>query len=206
MPDASESNADVSPVGNLRHTETSKEIAILQATLDLIADKGLHAAPISQIARRSAVSAGIIYHYFEDKEDLIAALYRKVKTEYAEALIAHAPHLQPFPDCLHQLWLNAYHYHINHPKATLFLEQYENSPYYSTLPESDYTESYKLLFGMVARLIEEGWVRDLPFPVLQELTLGVAVGIAKRTLAGALVLDAAELEAVAAACCRAVQP
>ncbi len=65
-----------------------KREAILQAALELIAERGFHDTPMSLIARRSGASAGTIYHHFADKDDLIHALYRHVKTIFNRALVA----------------------------------------------------------------------------------------------------------------------
>jgi AcrR family transcriptional regulator len=57
----------------------SKREAILNAMLDVVAERGFHEAPMSLIAERSGASAGVIYHYFESKEAIIQALYERVR-------------------------------------------------------------------------------------------------------------------------------
>ena len=52
-----------------------KRSLILQGTLDLIDERGLQSTPMSAIAKRSGVAMGTIYHHFESKEELVAALY-----------------------------------------------------------------------------------------------------------------------------------
>jgi AcrR family transcriptional regulator len=74
-------------------TKSDKETAILEATLDLIAERGFHNTPMSQIAKQSGVSAGIIYHYFDNKEALIYELYRDIKKRYMEGLLPQADNL-----------------------------------------------------------------------------------------------------------------
>ena len=68
-----------------------KRETILQAALELIAEHGFHGAPMSAVAQRAGVSAGIIYHYFASKEDLIHALYKQVKTDFSRALLPSRP-------------------------------------------------------------------------------------------------------------------
>ncbi len=45
--------------------------SILDATGELIAEKGLDGFTISEIARRGSVNRALIYHYFKDRENLI---------------------------------------------------------------------------------------------------------------------------------------
>ncbi len=48
---------------------------ILDAAEELIAAKGLHGAPLVDIARRAGVAVGTLYNYFADRDDLVRALF-----------------------------------------------------------------------------------------------------------------------------------
>lgn len=48
---------------------------LIQATLSLIAERGVRAATVRAIAERAQVTQGLIRHYFSSKEDLIKAAY-----------------------------------------------------------------------------------------------------------------------------------
>lgn len=50
---------------------------ILQAALKVFARKGLSAAKISEIAQTAGLSHGLIYHYFESKDEIFTELVRK---------------------------------------------------------------------------------------------------------------------------------
>ena len=45
--------------------------AIMQAALELFGHHGYHSTSISKIAQEAGVSKGLIYNYFESKEDLL---------------------------------------------------------------------------------------------------------------------------------------
>ncbi len=47
---------------------------ILQVALELFAHDGYHATSISSIARKAGISKGLLYNYFESKEDLLKEL------------------------------------------------------------------------------------------------------------------------------------
>ena len=64
-----------------------KRAAILTASLDLISERGFHNTPVSLISQEAGVSAGIIYHYFDNKEDLIDELYKKAKLDLVRAML-----------------------------------------------------------------------------------------------------------------------
>lgn len=52
----------------------SRRAQILAAAVDCFRRHGFHGASISQISKSAGMSAGHIYHYFENKEAIIAAI------------------------------------------------------------------------------------------------------------------------------------
>ncbi|WP_343563335.1 TetR/AcrR family transcriptional regulator [Kiloniella sp. b19] len=52
-----------------------RKVRLIEATLRLIACKGIEAATVRAIAREADVTQGLIRHYFSTKEELIAAAF-----------------------------------------------------------------------------------------------------------------------------------
>jgi TetR/AcrR family transcriptional repressor of bet genes len=63
---------------------------LIRATLDCIADKGLHGATVREIAVRAGVTNGLIRHYFETKDHMIQEAYRVTMGEMTAAAKAAA--------------------------------------------------------------------------------------------------------------------
>lgn len=59
--------------------------ALIDATAVEIAERGLLETTTNHIAERAGVSVGSLYQYFEDKDDLLAALLRRLSDEIAAA-------------------------------------------------------------------------------------------------------------------------
>ena len=59
-----------------------KRAAILAATLRLISKNGFHGTAMSKVAKEAGVSAGIIYHYFDSKDELMDELYKEIKRNF----------------------------------------------------------------------------------------------------------------------------
>ncbi|VTU30818.1 TetR/AcrR family transcriptional regulator [Variovorax sp. PBL-E5] len=55
---------------------------ILTAALDLFGTKGFHRTTTQDLAERADVSVGLIYQYFKDKEDLLAAAIGQIFDAY----------------------------------------------------------------------------------------------------------------------------
>jgi TetR/AcrR family fatty acid metabolism transcriptional regulator len=55
----------------------NKEDAIFQAALRVIKRKGYHKARMSDIAKEAAISYGLVYHYFGNKQDLFETILHR---------------------------------------------------------------------------------------------------------------------------------
>lgn len=75
-----------------RTTEQLQEVReisrnkILDAALKLFAERGFHNASISQITKEAGISKGLLYNYFEKKEDLINGIVGKAMAEGDEMM------------------------------------------------------------------------------------------------------------------------
>jgi AcrR family transcriptional regulator len=61
---------------------------ILQAALEVFAEKGYHRALVDDIVRASRTSKGAVYHHFPNKEALFLALVDQFSARLAEAMAA----------------------------------------------------------------------------------------------------------------------
>lgn len=77
-----------------RESEDKRRQALITATLALAAEGGAKAATVRAIAERAGVTAGLIRHYFQSKENLVAEAYRHhmtVMNDDSAAVLAYAP-------------------------------------------------------------------------------------------------------------------
>lgn len=59
-----------------RESEETRRAALIAATQELVAEGGPEAATVRAIAARAGVTAGLIRHYFQTKDELTRAAYR----------------------------------------------------------------------------------------------------------------------------------
>jgi TetR/AcrR family transcriptional regulator, repressor of fatR-cypB operon len=181
-----------------------KRESILQAMLELVAERGFHDAPMSLVAKRAGTSAGIIYHYFPSKDELIRALYLHVKAKMSEFLVEGHTIGMPTEQAFKHVWMNAYRFYRTHQQDVRFLDQYENSPYCAASPDAESlsreNQNLALLLDLFRPRSAGGLLKDLPRGALWEMTLGVAARLAKRGKP----LETDTLKEIAAACWNAV--
>jgi AcrR family transcriptional regulator len=78
---------------------------IVQAALEVFAERGFAAAKLDEIAAKAGISKGALYLYFETKEDIFRAVVREAvvpNLDMIETVLAQAT--IPFPDLLRLLF------------------------------------------------------------------------------------------------------
>jgi AcrR family transcriptional regulator len=84
-----------------RRRKADRPAEIVDAALQVFAEKGFAAARLEEIARRAGVSKGALYLYFETKEDLFRAVVSQAIAPNVAAVKAMAAaHPGPLPDLL----------------------------------------------------------------------------------------------------------
>ena len=70
------------PASTLSRRREHTRNAILEATSQLIAEKGTDGFTISEVAQRGAVNRALIYHYFKDRDTLVFETIRHIASQY----------------------------------------------------------------------------------------------------------------------------
>jgi len=176
-------------------TEDKRE-AILLATLRLVNNNGFHAAPMSKIAAEAGVSAGTIYLYFENKEDLVNLLYRELKLKFAaKALTGFNPEV-PVKKGFETIWRNVLAYKLSEPEEAAFLEQCDNTPMVTEASREFGLKSVQPLFDLWERGQQEGIIKPFCRPMLFAFSLFPIIYVAQSYIKSGKQLS---LEAINAA-------
>ncbi len=106
-----------------RPRSEDKRNAILEAATRLFAERGLTAAPTSEISKQAGVAEGTLFTYFKTKDDLINALYREIKLELADAMMSDFPRKKNVRIKLRHVWDRYVNWGIANPKQRKVLAQ-----------------------------------------------------------------------------------
>ena len=162
-----------------------KRQAILDTTLRLISQNGFHGTSMSQVAKEAKVSAGIIYHYFVSKDELINELYKSIKEKIVQAIMQDFDTEQPLKSQIQQVLRSAIRYAVWHPQESAFVEQYIRSPYQRT--EVD-TQVYQPITACFEQAKQEQIIKDLPQGVINIFSIDIATALAQKQAHGQIVL------------------
>jgi AcrR family transcriptional regulator len=106
-----------------RPKSEDKRNAILDAATRLFAERGLTAAPTSEISKQAGVAEGTLFTYFKTKDDLINALYREIKLELADAMMSDFPRKKNVRTRLRHVWDRYIRWGIANPRQYKVLGQ-----------------------------------------------------------------------------------
>jgi AcrR family transcriptional regulator len=144
--------------------------AILAAATRLFAERGLTAAPTSEISKEAGVAEGTLFTYFKTKDDLINALYREIKLELADAMMSDFPRKKNVRTRLRHVWDRYVNWGIAHPKQRKVLAQLQVSEVLTKESREAGSAPFVEFQIMIRDAIEQHVLRaDLPIEVIAKM-------------------------------------
>lgn len=161
--------------------------AILDAALAVFLERGAASASIEEIRARSGASVGSIYHHFEGKEALAAALYNEALADYQSGLLAE---LDAAPDTRAGIEAGVRHHVrwvVEHPDRARYL-LIGTDARVAMAGGRDLREQNRRFFARVnawlAPRLAAGELRDVAPEVLHALWIGPSQELARHWLEG----------------------
>ena len=151
---------------------TEKQEAILDATLELIGERGFHGTPMSAIAEKAGVGAGTIYRYYESKEELINALYIREKQAINALVLEGYSEELSARDAVGLIFRNAISARAGQSARFRFLDQYYNSPFIGDDSRRIREQLMSEYVEIIERGVRDGEIRDLPRPAVMAMIFG----------------------------------
>ena len=178
---------------------------ILDTTLTLVAEEGLKNATIAMISKRAQLSPGIIYYYFESKDEILHQIYADIEHNFIAAARQGDPFSQPIMECYQTFWLNFYRYGAAHPEHIAFVEQYTHSTYYKDRITHAREEFLAVLFEKTQESMANGEIMNLPIEAIYAMIVRPAIELTKLQQAGVDFLSHCTIEEIAVSVCGALK-
>lgn len=157
----------------------SKREAILDAALALFCEHTYDGTRVPLVAERAGVGAGTIYRYFEGKEALVNAVYRRAKAAMKAALVDSAPAGGQPRDEFSHWWRGLWRFATAEPQAFAFLETHHHAPYLDAESHAVGADVVAAATAFVARAQAAGAVKRVAPEVLIALVFGAFTGLMK---------------------------
>ena len=145
-----DSESETQPAGKKRDPERTR-LVIIQAAREEFAENGYDGARTDRIAVRTGMSKGVLYHYFNSKDDLFVAvledIYQELRSQN-EALV-----LDDFePEAgIRELIAHTYNYFVNHPEFIVLV----NSENLMKSQHLERSQSVRSMFAPLSKRLGE---------------------------------------------------
>lgn len=197
--------AATNPGTDKSNERADKAEAILDAALELFAERGFDGTAVPLVAERAKVGAGTIYRYFPSKEVLVNKLFQRWKMRLGEAFMKDFPFDAPHREQFHFFWIRAADFARKYPLSLRFLELHHHAPYLddeSRAVEATVLEPARLFFEESAR---RQITKNLPAMLLGSIVWGALMGVFKAVWEGRLTLSDELLQQAEDCCWEAIR-
>ena len=173
------------PIPSRRESAAQDKITrILNAALELFAERGFHGTAVPEVAKRAGVGAGTIYRYFEHKEDLVNAVFRSSKSKLKSYLLESVNLESDIKPLFHQFWQNLVKFALENPIDFRFLELQDHVPYLDTESKNTELEVLAPIWVICMRSQRQGASDNLSAEALMAMIWGAFVGLMKAHVLG----------------------
>ncbi len=177
--------------------DESKYEAILDAALELFAERGFHGTAVPLVAERAGVGTGTLYRYFESKEALVNAVYQRWKGRLGSSMLTDFPINKSVREQFHWFWRKMWDFVEKYPKAFAFLEFHHHATYMDETSKRLEQNLLEAARGFLEAARKQQVIKDVPVETLMALAWGAFFGLVKGSWIGQLsitpeVLDVSE--------------
>jgi AcrR family transcriptional regulator len=170
----------------------SRQRDIIQAALDCFTEHGYEQTTMALIRRRSGASTGSIYHHFQSKDQLAAAVYMEGILDWQSGFVTELERHQGAKAGISAI----IHYHLQwvrkNPDWARYLFRMRHLEFMSRVEADIHRINLKFFERIGAwfrRHIEAGRLKRLPRELFSSILLGPSQDAARSLLAGPSRLD-----------------
>lgn len=178
-----------------------KREQILAAALRVFSLDGVHGTAVPPIARAANIGIGTLYHYFENKEALVNAVFQHTKSRLHQRLLDGLQTEDPSKALFDEIWDRLAAFAVEEPEAFRFLEMQDHYPYLDEKSHAEEKQLLKPLRGLVKLGQKTGLFSTAVRPeIALALFWGSFVGLFKSERLGYVELRKGDLYAARDAC------
>ncbi|SNR40574.1 transcriptional regulator, TetR family [Lutibacter agarilyticus] len=165
----------------ITQSKFEKRLLILETATKLFVERGFHATPTSAITKEAGMSAGILFHYFKTKDDLIVQLYVDLKMEFTGSVLKDVDTLKAGISKLRLIWLNSWKWGLENPLKFDFLRQADNSIYSEKIKSHpDIVEKYAWFCNYIETYKQERFVKNTDTIFIMNMMFGMIVAMVNQ--------------------------
>jgi len=147
----------------------NKKDSIILAALELLVSNGIHATPMSAIAKHAKTGMGTIYNYFPNKEVLVNCIYIYIK-EKEEQIVLNQITEGPIKKQFESHYLGVIKFYAENPVFFDFMHQFQASPIITDESKEQAYQVIEPVISLIRQGQEEGIIKNIdPYIILSFL-------------------------------------
>ena len=150
----------------MKPKDETKELAIIDQTLDIVYKNGFAGIKMAELAGKVGISPSTLYVYFRNKEDLIVSICIKLFKQMSKQKNDAIPDELPYKMKFKKKWLSLVDYGLNNTREVSFLQQIKQSSYYDKVPKTVKEEKFKSGMELIEQGKKEGLIKDVDNSIL----------------------------------------
>jgi len=170
-----------------------KKKRIILTMLELVVEQGVHATPMSQVAKEAGVAVGTIYHYFKNKEQIIEEIYTMICQDFGVVMMANVPE-KDVKRQFEVMWLNLYNYFIGNPLAFKFIEFVGVPPIINAEIRAKNVPHFIHIRDFFLKSILSKDLRDVHLRLIMQISFGNVISAARLKFKNELEMNAEQIE------------
>lgn len=187
----------------------TRKAAVLKAAMELFAEKGFHATPTSEVAKRAKVAEGTIFYYFKTKEGILMSILEEMMEIYLQGMKDQVKRAATGLEAVEKMI--RFHFIFCSEKAEEVLVLLRDLPSNLMEMDSPYVETVTSRFTNIVKLMAEclergqgdGSIRPVPVEETAFILRGMLDGLSRLMLLGPFKLQDLSSEVVDF-CCRSL--
>ncbi len=178
---------------------------IRAATIAEVVASGSSAASVNAIAKRAGLAVGTIYRYYENKDQLLRAVYMAIKGEIHQSMMDAAENAADSKAKVQAMWFANLHFAHTEPKAFLFAELIVNDTILTLEDREKIAPMAHDIRTVIEMAISDGVVRDLTTDAIMTVLSAPAMQLGRTAALSGEAPNPARAAEIFSLCWRAIE-
>ncbi len=154
-----------------------KKEQILATALRLFVADGFHGTPTSKIALEAGVANGTLFYHYKTKEELIVALYNRIKGELANDILSFVQTEGFITTRFKNIFIHSVYWALKNPEKFYYIQQFNFSPHRAKVPRDIFKQQDMPYTQLIGEGIRKKLLRQQPVELITALFNGQVYGV-----------------------------
>lgn len=162
----------------------SKQEQIQATALRLFVADGFHGTPTAKIAAEAGVANGTLFYHYKTKEDLVVALYNKIKDEHANNVQAFINRDDFITTKFRNIFIHSVNWALTNRDKFYYIQQFNFSPHLALVSPGTLEQHTIGYAGFIEEGVRKKLLKQQPVSLIMAMFNGHVYGLYQYLIAG----------------------